>query len=175
MLAKIKNYLDESKESRELIKKFDKSFSSYLSGNDIGMRFCAYLFDFLGIVFLFIPCQEVCASVKSNASLLFFAFLFFSYSTFFYLDSYLNFREGSKRCCLLQKLSYIPVSRTDLCVVRMTYLFHYKKKVLIPALLAQLTGALLCYHKVSPANFLYCFLCCALLPFLIAAVRLKIR
>lgn len=175
MFGNIRNYLENSKESRELIKKFDKVFSSYLSGNDIGMRLCAYLFDFIGIILLFIPCQQLHALDKGNAVTLLSAILCFSYSTALYLDSYLNFREGSKRCSLFQKLSYIPVNRTDFCVVRIGYLFHYKKKAAVLSLLAQLIGSLLTYHRIYPANFLYWFLSCILTSFLIAVVSFRKR
>ena len=150
-MNKFKLYLESSSESRKRIKQFDKEFYSYSSGSDIGLRIAAYFMDGCAIFLMFFPFQEV----LKDRFIFFFVGMFFGLSTLYYTQSYLQYRDEQKQKSIYQIIRYLPVNLTDVRMVRVEYLFHYKKKIFLLSLIAQLLVTLIAYHKIALANIIY--------------------
>ncbi len=161
---------ESDKRQREWIKAFDEEMFSY-TGQIAG--FIPAMFSFILLFVMIIPIQELDAGRNPFLiGMLPITMQLSNYILFPYI--YTRNDVSKKQQITYDRLRYLPISKKQYRIVRMTYLFHFVKKLTAAGLAIQCVMSLIFTHSFGIENIVYVIVLLFLIPFVMGWLQLLV-
>ncbi len=134
------------------IEALDCKLMKYEYNNIVLIKAARYFFEALLYVLFAMPLQEI---KKEDRQMVIIISLFLLIAVSLYLQPYLLIKEEGKTVSIYKKLSYLPVSNSDISKVRCKYLFKYLQKIGLCILCIQVIASIVFERQLLVYNILY--------------------
>lgn len=154
-------FSEEQLEQQELIQKFDHEMISYQC-NGFPPSWSKIVWRSLIVVIAAIPLQALEGELAIQIMTIFWSV----YATMIYLMPHIYIRENGKQISYYKKMKYLPVSETQVKMVRVMYLYDFWKVTFAIAAATQIGMTYLFYREISVWNIIYIAVIYGVLPWL---------
>ena len=146
--------LFEITKEQKQVRSFYKEFLSWKAEN-IGMWIGAGFVEFLFLLFIAIPAQELFGDSHAERLFLIYDVILGWLAPFLYIMPYVTFKEDKKDCSIAAKLKYLPVSLREIQKMRVWYVLRFVAIQFLVALVLQMLTSWFSYHEITWINIIY--------------------